>query len=116
MKKTMVYLPDDVHEGLRRLAFDRRVSVAELIHGAVEAACGEVLEDICDAESELADYLAPDDVAETFVTCGISEEVRKKIEPLWEAADSLLLARPAYSLPPDKIIASPGAIASTFYG
>ncbi len=58
MKKTMVYLPDDIHEGLRRLAFDRRVSMAELIRRAVEAAYGEVLADIRDAETELAGYLA----------------------------------------------------------
>jgi Arc/MetJ-type ribon-helix-helix transcriptional regulator len=57
MKKTMVYLPDEIHEGLRRLAFDRRVSMAELIRRAVEAAYGEVLEDIRDAEEELAGYL-----------------------------------------------------------
>jgi len=53
----MVYLPDGIHEGLRQLAFDRRVSMAELIRRAVEAAYGEVLEDIRDAEEELAGYL-----------------------------------------------------------
>jgi len=58
MKKTMVYLPDGIHEGLRQLAFDRRVSMAELIRRAVEAAYGEVIDDIRDAEDELADYLA----------------------------------------------------------
>ena len=57
MKKTMVYLPEELHEGLRRLAFDRRVSMAELIRRAVHAAYGEVLEDIRDAEAELAGYL-----------------------------------------------------------
>jgi hypothetical protein len=58
MKKMMVYLPDDVHEGLRQLAFDHRTSIAELIRRAVDAAYGEVLEDIRDAEAELASYRA----------------------------------------------------------
>ncbi len=54
----MVYLPDETHEGLRQLAFDRRVSMAELIRRAVEAAYGEVLEDIRDMEEELGGYFA----------------------------------------------------------
>ena len=58
MKKTMVYLPDELHEGLRQLAFEHRTSMAELIRRAVQAAYGEVLEDIRDAEAELASYLA----------------------------------------------------------
>ena len=58
MKKTMVYLPDELHAGLRRLAFERRTSMAELIRRAVDAAYSEVLEDIRDAEAELASYLA----------------------------------------------------------
>jgi tagatose-1,6-bisphosphate aldolase len=57
MKKTMVYLPDDVHEGLRQLAFDRRTSMADLVRRAVDAAYGEVLEDIRDMETEIASYL-----------------------------------------------------------
>jgi len=57
MKKTMVYLPNELHEGLRRLAFDRRVSMAELIRRAVDAAYSEVLEDIRDMEAEIASYL-----------------------------------------------------------
>lgn len=57
MKKTMVYLPEDIHEGLRRLAFEHRTSMAELIRRAVQAAYAETIEDIRDAEAELADYL-----------------------------------------------------------
>jgi len=56
MKKTMVYLPDDLHEGLRRLAFEHRTSMAELIRRAVQAAYGEILEDIRDMEAEIASY------------------------------------------------------------
>ena len=57
MKKTMVYLPQDLHEGLRQLAFEHRTSMAELIRRAVQAAYGETIEDIRDAEAELAGYL-----------------------------------------------------------
>ncbi len=42
--------------------------------------------------------------------------MRKKIEPVWEVADSLWLMPPAYALPPEKLMAYVGAIASTFYG
>ncbi len=57
MKKTMVYLPEELHEGLRRLAFEHRTSMAELVRRAVQAAYGETIEDIRDAEAELASYL-----------------------------------------------------------
>ena len=57
MKKTMVYLPEALHEGLRQLAFEHRTSMAELIRRAVEAAYGETIEDIRDMEAELAGYL-----------------------------------------------------------
>ncbi len=57
MKKTMIYLPEELHEGLRQLAFEHRTSMAELIRRALEAAYGETIEDIRDGEAELASYL-----------------------------------------------------------
>ena len=57
MKKTMVYLPEELHEGLRQLAFEHRTSMAELVRRAVQAAYGETIEDIRDGEAELASYL-----------------------------------------------------------
>ena len=57
MKKTMIYLPDELHEGLRQLAFEHRTSMAELVRRAVQAAYGEVLEDISDMDAEIASYL-----------------------------------------------------------
>ncbi len=57
----------------------------------------------------------PDEMAKTFVICGTPDEVRKKIEPLWEVADSLWLVPPPYALPTEKIMTYAGAIASTFY-
>ncbi|MCH8920792.1 MAG: LLM class flavin-dependent oxidoreductase [Chloroflexi bacterium] len=62
-----------------------------------------------------AAHLVPDEMAETFVVCGTPDEVRKKIEPVWDVADSLVLVPPAYALPPEKLMAYVGAIASTFY-
>ncbi len=53
----MVYIPEELHEGLRKLAFEHRTSMAELVRRAVRAAYGEVLEDIRDMETEIASYL-----------------------------------------------------------
>ena len=56
MKKTMIYLPEEIHEGLRNLAFEQNTSIAELVRRAVEQAYKEDLEDIKDMEHELALY------------------------------------------------------------
>jgi predicted DNA-binding protein len=56
MKRTMIYLPDETHQGLRKLAFEANTSIAELIRKAVEAVYGEDIEDIRDMEEELAKY------------------------------------------------------------
>ena len=40
IQKTMVYLPRAQHEQLRRLAFERRTSLAELIRQALEQVYG----------------------------------------------------------------------------
>jgi alkanesulfonate monooxygenase SsuD/methylene tetrahydromethanopterin reductase-like flavin-dependent oxidoreductase (luciferase family) len=61
-------------------------------------------------------HLVPDEMAQTFVVCGTAEEVRKRLEPVWDVADSLWLVPPAYTLPPDKLMSYAGAIATTFYG
>jgi len=58
MKRTMIYLPDDTHQGLRKLAFEGNTSIAELIRKAVEAVYGEDIEDIRDMEEALAEYKA----------------------------------------------------------
>ena len=58
MKKTMIYLSEETHEGLRKLAFERRVSIAELIRQAVDVVYGEDIEDIAVMEQESADYEA----------------------------------------------------------
>ncbi len=60
--------------------------------------------------------LVSDEMAQMFVVCGTPDEVRKKIDPLWDVADSLTLVPPAYGLGMDKLVAYSGAIANTFYG
>jgi probable F420-dependent oxidoreductase len=59
--------------------------------------------------------LVTDEMAETFVVCGTPDDVRRKIEPVWEVADSLTLVPPAYGLGMDKLVAYAGAIGATFY-
>ena len=60
--------------------------------------------------------VVPDQMVEAFVACGTAAEVRKKIEPLWQVADSLCPVPPASGLSPDKLLAYAGGIASAFYG
>jgi len=56
MKKTMVYVNEETHRGLKRLAFDRDTSIAELIRKAIDIVYGEDIEDIKDMEEESARY------------------------------------------------------------
>ena len=58
MKRTMIYLSEQTHQGLRKLAFEANTSVAELIRQAIAKVYGEDIEDIQDMEEELAKYQA----------------------------------------------------------
>ncbi len=58
MKRTMIYLPEQTHQGLRKLAFEANTSIAELIRQAIEIVYGEDVVDIQDMEDELAKYRA----------------------------------------------------------
>jgi len=58
MKKTMIYLPEETHEGLKNIAFEARTSLAELIRRAIDVVYGEDIEDMRDMEEELAKYRA----------------------------------------------------------
>jgi len=44
------------------------------------------------------------------------DEVRKKLEPLWDVADLLCPVPPVYGLSAEKLMAYGGGIASAFYG
>ena len=72
MKRTMIYLPDEVHQGLRKLAFDKNSSIAELIRVAVEKVYGEDIEDIRDMETELVEYKTHPETAVSL------DELRKR--------------------------------------
>jgi len=63
MKRTMIYLPDQTHQGLRKLAFEADTSIAELIRRAIEIVYGQDIADIQDMEEELAKYRANPDSA-----------------------------------------------------
>lgn len=56
MKKTMVYVDEETHRGLKKLAFERDSSLAALIRKAIDIVYGEDIEDIKDMEDELARY------------------------------------------------------------
>lgn len=63
MKRTMIYLPEPTHQGLRKLAFEANTSIAELIRQAIDIVYGEDVADIQDMEEELAKYRANPDSA-----------------------------------------------------
>jgi len=48
-------------------------------------------------------HCAPDEMVETFVSCGSMEEVAAKLEPLWGVADHLCPAPPLWNLPPETV-------------
>ena len=58
MKRTMIYLPEQTHQGLRKLAFEANTSIAELVRQAIDIVYGEDVADIQDMEEELAKYRA----------------------------------------------------------
>ena len=51
MRRTTIFLSEDVHRGLRYLALDHHVSMAELLRAAVERVYREDLEDIRSAKA-----------------------------------------------------------------
>ncbi len=63
MKRTMIYLPEQTHQGLRKLAFEANTSIAELIRQALNIVYGEDVADIEDMEEELAKYRAHPEAA-----------------------------------------------------
>ncbi len=58
MKRAVAYLPQDILEGLRKMAAGKNRSVASLIREAVDRVYGEDIEDVRIGEARLARYLA----------------------------------------------------------
>jgi alkanesulfonate monooxygenase SsuD/methylene tetrahydromethanopterin reductase-like flavin-dependent oxidoreductase (luciferase family) len=56
-----------------------------------------------------------DEMAETFVILGPADECRKRVEEVWDVADSFCLVPPIGGLPAEKIMFYIGGIAETFY-
>lgn len=56
-----------------------------------------------------------DEMAEAFVILGSADDCRKRLEPLWDLADSFLLVPPIWGTPPDRVAAYFAGIADTFY-
>lgn len=56
-----------------------------------------------------------DEMAETFIVLGTPDECRRRIEEVWDVADSFCLVPPIVGVPPEKIIFYIGGIADTFY-
>lgn len=52
----MIYLPEETHQGLRRMAFESKTSIAALIRQAVDQVYGENLSDIRDKEKDVARF------------------------------------------------------------
>jgi probable F420-dependent oxidoreductase len=56
-----------------------------------------------------------DEMAEVFVVAGPPDECRKRIEEVWDLADSFCLCPPIGGVPPEKVMFYLGGIAETFY-
>ena len=56
-----------------------------------------------------------DEMAEAFVVLGPPDECRKRVEEVWDLADSFCLVPPIGGLPPEKIMFYIGGIAEAFY-
>lgn len=60
-------------------------------------------------------HLVTDEMARTFVVCGTPDEVRKRVEKIWEVTDSASLMPPGYALAPEQVMAYATEIAQLFY-
>jgi probable F420-dependent oxidoreductase len=80
--------------------------------GREAQACSDALE-----RKDMAAWVGAisDEMAETFVILGSADECRKRVEEVWEVADSFCLCPPIGGLPPEKIMFYVGRIAETFY-
>ncbi|MGH8998165.1 MAG: LLM class flavin-dependent oxidoreductase [Acidimicrobiia bacterium] len=80
--------------------------------GAEAEACTAALE-----KGDMAAWVGAitDDMARTFVILGSADDCRKRVEEVWDLADSFCLVPPLGGLAPEKIMAYANSIAETFY-
>jgi len=62
-----------------------------------------------------AAHLVPDEMARTFVACGTPDQVRERIELLWQRANSMLILPPSWGFTPERFAIKTAAIAETFW-
>ena len=62
-----------------------------------------------------AAHLVPDEMARTFAACGTPDQVRERVEPLWQRANSMLILPPTWGLSPERLAAKTAAITKTFW-
>jgi alkanesulfonate monooxygenase SsuD/methylene tetrahydromethanopterin reductase-like flavin-dependent oxidoreductase (luciferase family) len=60
-------------------------------------------------------HLVTDEMAQTFVICGTPDEVRERVNTIWEYADSACLNPPAYGLEIGPMLQYGARIAELFY-
>jgi hypothetical protein len=60
MKRTVVYLPEELYEGLATLAIENKISIAELIRNAVESVYREDVKKSPSLEREIAVVWEPE--------------------------------------------------------
>ncbi len=60
-------------------------------------------------------HVVTDEMARTFVVCGTPDEVRARIAPIWDHADSACLNPPSYGLDVGAMLGYAGRIAELFY-
>jgi alkanesulfonate monooxygenase SsuD/methylene tetrahydromethanopterin reductase-like flavin-dependent oxidoreductase (luciferase family) len=56
-----------------------------------------------------------DEMAQTFVMAGTPDEIRKRVEQVWDVVDSFALVPPIAGLSPEKMVFYIGTVAETFY-
>jgi alkanesulfonate monooxygenase SsuD/methylene tetrahydromethanopterin reductase-like flavin-dependent oxidoreductase (luciferase family) len=56
-----------------------------------------------------------DEMAQTFVMAGTADEVRRRVEQVWDMCDSFTLVPPMIGLEPEKMLFYIGTVAETFY-
>ena len=89
-----------------------RPMFTEMGFGAEAGACCDAME-----QGDMAGWIGAvtDEMAEAFVILGSADDCRKRVEEVWEVADSFCLCPPLGGLPPEKIMYYIGGIAETFY-
>ena len=83
-------------------------------HG-FRAECKQLQEGFKRRDHRSVAHLVSDEMASTFVVTGSPDEVRRKLEPVWEFADSMCLTPPVLSLTPEQAGQYFTTIAETFY-